>query len=120
MSPARTSSRSSRLNSTGRTLAARGRVGIGSWSQPATWGGVSLGSAYADITVVELEGGYAGGEIDPVAVGRWVRERRDAGDPFAPATPPRDDATAETAAGAAAGRGRRRPPRGPLDGVPVT
>src|SRR3954469_24902218 len=120
MSPARTSSRSSRLNSTGRTLAARGRVGIGSWSQPATCDGVCLVSDYADITAVELERGYAAGESDPVAVWRSVRERMDAWEPIVHATSHRDDATAETDARAAAERWRTRRPRGPLDGVPVT
>src|SRR3954462_14559243 len=104
MSPARTSSRSSRLESTGRAPAARGRVGIGSWSQPATCDGVCLVSDYAEITAVELERGYAAGEIDPVAVWRSVRERMDAWEPLVHATSHRDEATAETDARAAAGR----------------
>src|SRR3954447_19093621 len=120
MAPARTSSRSSRLHSTRRTPAARGRVGIGSWSQPATCDGGCLVSDYADITAVELERGYAAGEIDPVAVWRSVRERMDAWEPVVHATSYRDDATAEAEARAAGQRWHTGRPRGPLDGVPVT
>src|SRR4051812_49858595 len=77
-------------------------------------------SEYADMTAVELERLYAGGEIDPVAVWRSVRERMGAWEPVVHATSHRDDATSESEARAAAQRWRTGRPRGPLDGVPVT
>src|SRR3954451_23687077 len=82
--------------------------------------GVCPVSEYADVTAVELERLYAGGEIDPVAVWRSVRERMDAWEPVVHATSHRDDARCESEARAAAQRWRTRRPRGPLDGVPVT
>src|SRR3954453_7412860 len=82
--------------------------------------GSAPGGDHADATPVVLGRLYADGAIDPVAVWRSVRERMDAWEPVVHATSHRDDATAETEARAPAGRGRAGPPRGPLDGVPVT
>src|SRR3954465_5572186 len=82
--------------------------------------GCSAVSEYADISAVELERLYAGGEIDPVAVWQSVRERMDAWEPVVHAASHRDDATSESEARAAAERWRGGGPRGPLDGVPVT
>jgi aspartyl-tRNA(Asn)/glutamyl-tRNA(Gln) amidotransferase subunit A len=72
------------------------------------------------MTAVELERLYAGGEIDPVAVWRSVRERMDAWEHVVHATSHRDESTSEADARAAAQRWRAGRPRGPLDGVPVT
>jgi aspartyl-tRNA(Asn)/glutamyl-tRNA(Gln) amidotransferase subunit A len=74
----------------------------------------------AQLSAVELERAYAGGDTDPVAVWCAVRRRMDAWESVIHATAHRDDEASESEARAAAERWRTGRARGPLDGVPVT